>query len=227
MVCPCSSRSLSKFVVLVVVAAMAVSVSGAWADTNLVLNPSFEVYNAGYDYMAEDPYVANWHVGYLAELVVCNKWSPHSGLQSLAMNASDVGWISQNLATVAGGTYNLSFYMSGSFLDNRANDPTRAVEVFWGGASLGPVVFAKPSDWALDNMGWTLESGGALSNLIASGSSTELKFVSLDLSGSWEGAAVLDDLSVTGGAPVPEPGTLGLLLLGLPGLVWFRRRKRT
>ena len=73
-------------------------------------------------------------------------------------------------------------------------------------------------------MGWTLKSGGTLSGLTATGPLTELKFLSLGVGGGyWNQAPAVDDISVT---PVPEPGSLSLLLLGLPGLVWLRRRRR-
>jgi len=39
---PCSSRPLAKSVAFLVLAALAVTVSGAGADINLVLNPGFE-----------------------------------------------------------------------------------------------------------------------------------------------------------------------------------------
>ena len=225
---PCSRRPLSKSFVLLFLAALAVTVSGVGADINLVLNPGFESPSDGrarwvvWSYSPLD----SWnYLEFSEEIMSGGYWTPHSGTQSLSLNGYDgPGWISQNLATVAGGTYDLSFFMSGAFLFQGANDTTRSLVVYWDSDTvpLGTVTFTKPSGWSQSNMGWTLKSGGILSGLTASGPSTELKFVSLE-PGTYEQSPALDDISVTS---VPEPGSLSLLLLALPGVVWLRRRRR-
>ena len=213
----CPGRRLSKSVVFLILAALAVTASGVGADINLVLNPGFENPQTNTRSVGTGD-LANWSAG--SAMLIHDTWTPHSGTQSLSLNAYSPGWISQDLVTVAGGTYDLSFFMSGDFV---TGGTARTLEVFWGGASRGTVVFTRPSDWATNNMGWTLQSGGVLSGLTASGPSTELKFVSLAPDGFHYGPA-LDDISVT--SSVPEPASASLLLLALPGLAWLRLRRR-
>ena len=226
---PRSGRRLSNSVVLLVLAALAVTVSGAGADYNLVLNPGFESphqADTSFPYMGYGQlHPDNWTGGDRREMFMSHAnggwWAPHSGAQSLGLNGTyGPGWISQNLATVAGGTYDLSFFMAGDF---EKGGTARTLEVFWGvGHSLGTVTFTRPSDWSHSSMGWALQSGGILSGLTATGPSTELKFVSLE-PGEYDHGPALDDVRVIA---TPEPGSLSLLLLGLPGLVWLRRRRR-
>ena len=217
---PCSRRPLAKSVALLVLATLAVTVSGAGAD--IVLNGGFESPSKNYSRHVSDIYpLDSWNYAELNEVIIYNTlWAPHSGTQSLALNGFGPGYISQDLATVAGGTYDLSFFMSGAF---ESGGTARTLDVYWDTVRLGTVTFTKPSDWGLQNMGWTLQSGGVLSGLTASGPSTELKFVSLAPDGFHYGPA-LDDISVT--SSVPEPASASLLLLALPGLAWLRRRRR-
>jgi hypothetical protein len=205
--------------VFLVLAALAVTVSGAGAD-NLVLNPGFESpHQNGDSWVDTGSPLANWSAGDGLERLIVGYWPPHSGTQSLALIG---GWISQDLVTVAGGTYDLSFFMSGSSLVWYQH--VRTLEVFWGGAPLGTVSFDLPTD---GSMGWTLKSGGALSGLTATGPSTELRFVGGPYVDYYNGPA-LDEISVTldENSSVPEPASASLLLLGLPGLAWLRRRRR-
>jgi hypothetical protein len=163
-----------------------------------------------------------WTVSGSVDEVTTFEWTPHSGNQSLDLNGLSPGTISQNLATHAGHTYDLTFYMSGNFGDYVGSQ--RSLEVYWGGSPAGTFTFTRPGSPYVygdpSSLGWTLESALGLT---ASGSSTELKFVSLE-SSSYAWGATLDDISVRD--TTPEPGTLSLLLLGLPGAAAFLRRRK-
>ena len=220
---PRSSRPLAKSVVLLVLAALTVTVSGAGADYNLVQNPGFESpdldgWPSRYYSMATSG-LDNWNIPY-GIVHLRADCPPNSGAQSLELLDHYLGCISQNLATVAGGTYNLSFAMTGDF----AYAYDRTVQVWWGGVPLGTFIATRPTGWdPSTNMGWTIRSGGILSGLTASGPSTELGFTGLNQDQFY--GALLDDISVTSSS-VPEPGSLSLLLLALPGVAWLRRRRR-
>jgi hypothetical protein len=107
------------------------------------------------------------------------------------------GYIAQTLATVAGQTYHMSFWLRTSDGGINPQVPPNQFVALWGGVQVASVLDAYTLPWAEYSV-----------NVVATGSSTELKF------GFWHPPAGwgFDDVSVS---PVPEPTTMiaGALLL--------------
>jgi len=119
-----------------------------------------------------------------------------------------LGFLSQNVATVSGASYDLTFRL--------ANDGLTPNEfrVSWN----GDVIFDQIN---LPSFGYTQES---FSNLLATSSSTSIQFGFLNDPGSF----YLDSVYVGAGA-VPEPATLllwGTTMAGLALTRWRRHRRR-
>lgn len=146
-------------------------------------------------------------------------WTAAAGSYSLDLNGSDEGVIYQDLATVSGQRYRLSFYMSGN-LDEGATTRSMQVDVGSGGGDLSQQVdFVVTSSQTTSNMGWQLVTY----SFIASSDTTRLQFTSLETTGSPDAGygAVIDEVSVV---EIPEPSALLLFGAGLAGLGFWRRR---
>src|SRR5581483_7215779 len=127
-------------------------------------------------------------------------WPAASAAQAIDLNAATTGAIGQTLATVAGGTYNLTFAYAGNPDLFCGPQGIKRFEVLWGGASLGVFEF-DTTGHSLDDLGWVR----AARSVTATAASTELRFAS-----QTAGCAgpTLDDIAVT-------PDT-DLALAGLP-----------
>jgi len=114
-------------------------------------------------------------------------------------------YLYQDLTTVAGDTYTLSFEFAG---DGNAME----LQAWFGGTLAEDLV----------NIGDTGLEEYVIPDLVATSTTTELEFLGRQDPGYDE----LTDVSVTTGSSVtPEPGTLGLLGTGVLGLLGFARRK--
>jgi hypothetical protein len=156
--------------------------------------------------------------------VIKTYWTSQEPEQSVDLSGGVRGAIKQSVATTVNQEYRLSFYFAGNFdpAGNTSGDgTTRAVEVFWGGSSLGTFTVTKPATWSFANMGWTAAS------LFVTGTGSDLlEFVDVTSSSmdSRTGMA-LDNVSLVA---VPELSTCAagagaLLILGISG---WRARKR-
>ena len=147
----------------------------------------------------------------------------------IAFNAGDrpaLGTLSQTFGTVPGAQYTLEFdYGVTGFLP--VNQQSLAVTVL--GSDSVAVLFdnvvtddtnnpADPTDNSLTQHVFVFTADGAQATIRFSDVPANAT-VSLD--------GVLDNVSVVGPAPVPEPPTLALLGAALAGLGWSRRGRRT
>ncbi len=168
--------------------------ASAWA-VNIVANPRFETGT-----------FSSWTQSGNTFMSV-GTFSVHSGSYAAWFaQVSSLGYIDQTLASVAGGSYTLSFW-----LQNGSSGGPNRFEVYWDGSLLygGSVMAAQA---------WTQQSY----NVTASTTSTLLKF-GFRHSPSF---FYLDDVSVEASA-VPEPGAFQLTMIGAAMIFAagrFRRR---
>jgi hypothetical protein len=114
--------------------------------------------------------------------------------------------LSQSLATVAGQTYTVSFWLANLGGSEANINTVSSFEVLAGGNSL----------WLLSDKTAT-DYTAYLVHFIATAGSTELVFAARHDENFW----LLDDISVSA---VPEPSTVLLLIAGL-GLIALQRRR--
>jgi hypothetical protein len=122
---------------------------------------------------------------------------------------------SQDLTTNPNGTYNLSFAFNPG-IDTAGG---AEMQVFWNGANIFDQVGGPE--------GWVVES---VNGLVASGSSTELRFSGFQ-NDAFSGIDAVDVEAAAGGPPpngggvLPEPSTWVMLLLGFASLGLAGRRQ--
>lgn len=136
--------------------------------------------------------------------------TPHSGTYSVfAFSNDSIGSLSQSISTVAGMSYQLSFYSKAT-----RNASANLLDVSIGGAS--------PISIAL-----SLSYVQSVINFVATGSSTSIAFLFQTDSGT--GGWSIDDVDVSSAAAVPVPAALPLLAsgLGVIGFAGWRRQRRS
>jgi choice-of-anchor C domain-containing protein len=211
-------RTLTLGLILVMLLACVGAVSA-----NIVSNGGFE--SPGTFSGTFQPFASldGWNVDSGSVDLINTYWENASGSYSIDLAGNAPANISQVLATTPNAKYDLSFQMAG----NPDGAPTtKQVEVFWDGASQGIFTFATTGH-SLASMGWTPK---VKTGLVASGSSTVLKFV--DVSGTDFYGAALDDIVVEPSqstTPVPEFPTVALpaaFIIGLVGAVLFIQRTK-
>jgi len=118
-----------------------------------------------------------------------------------------LGFITQNLSTTVGGTYDLAFW-----LQNDSGTPVNHFEAAWNGV----IIFALDDSPAFPYTLFTFP-------VTATSASTPLQFGFRHDPSFWD----FDDVSVAAAAAAAVPGPSSLLLIGsgLAGLaIWWRRR---
>jgi choice-of-anchor C domain-containing protein len=138
--------------------------------------------------------------------------NPTAGGGSVDLNGGDAGGISQAV-TLGGGTYQLSFYLSGN---PDGGDPLKSLAVSIGDLSNQIFTFTTGTNSHAD-MQYVLESvtfhAGAGTNV--------LSFLSQDAGTSY--GAVIGGISISA---IPEPATWTMLILGLGGIGMMLRKNR-
>jgi hypothetical protein len=127
------------------------------------------------------------------------------GEQCITGTMAEQAYLFQDLTTVTGDTYTLSFEFAGD------GDPMELQA--WFGGTLAEDLLNIPD---------TTLTEYVVTDLVATSTTTELEFLGRQDPGFDE----LTDVSVTDNSTVtPEPGTLGLLGTGVLGLIGVARRK--
>jgi hypothetical protein len=118
-----------------------------------------------------------------------------------------VGTLSQSVAVVPGASYTLTFYLSN--LDTGGGPSSFSVQ-------LGSTTFSLPNNFlAFGYSKFTV-------NTVATGPSLGVTFSFFNVPTLW----LLDDASLTGPSPVPEPKTWALMAGGLMGVGFIAVRRR-
>jgi hypothetical protein len=131
-----------------------------------------------------------------------------AGSYSAAFGPLDsIGTLSQSFSVVPGATYKLSFYLSNYF---GAGGPSSF------SVTLGSSSFALPDDFP--DFGY----GKFSLSTVAASSTLGLTFSFHNEPGYW----LLDDVSVAGPSPVPEPATLALMIAGIGVVGSLAKRRR-
>lgn len=193
-----------------------------------VANGSFEdiaVGSGGFDNYASGSTIGGWTVGGGGVDLIGTFWNAQDGNQSLDLNRTEPGSISQTLmGLTVGQLYEVTFFLSGNRerADGSPAEPQlRTLDLTVGGTTQGftfDTEASSPVSAQPDSMNWERNTF----RFVASSPSEMLTFTSATqtTSGSSPAGPALDNVSISA---VPLPLGLGLLLSALGGLVAWRR----
>jgi len=195
-----------------------VAATSCVASAEVVTNGDFWVnyydYSQGVvDFTPTHGYLPGWTVDDGSVDLVCGAYwqAPGSAMESIDMNGSDMGSLSQQLSLRAGSKYVLSFYVSANpYRDGLSKHLELTID---GHTQLYTV---DKSDISYRDMKWKLETY----SFKATSDTATLRFASLD-AGSPFGPAI----GAVHCEAVPEPITLSLCA-GALGLALARRRRQ-
>ncbi len=177
----------------------AVALSGAALAFSGPTNASFETgtyfdNGSGFEQLnAGDTSIDGWTVDAGSVDWVGTYWPAQDGSMSIDMSGLEPGTLSQTFATTIGGTYSVSFYLSG----NPAGPPAvKTLDVSATGGTVSSYSFDASGN-TLTSMIWTQETY----SFLATGTSTTLSFISTT-PGPFGPA--LDDVVVTETVPTKD-----------------------
>jgi len=174
------------------------SLSQANASINLILNPTFNTSD-----------FTDWSVTGASAAVVP---SAGTGFSNAAQFGDTIDTVSQTVSTVAGDTYDVSYYFK---ITNTSQSPDNSFDVTFGGQTLG-----SGTDSFFPNYAELIEP------VTASGPSSTIDFTGTSSGGN----IFVSNVVVTDEGVVPEPSTVAVLSIagvGLAGLILSRRRQRS
>lgn len=215
-----------------VIAIVAVSLAGvAAAGPSIVTNGGFEssaIPGEWQNAPLGSTLITGWTIGgteYGVDLVR-GLWQQTEGYQSVDLNGSGPlgpnknGWILQDIATVSGQWYEVSFSLSGNPGGSSGivppAYPAKEMKVT-AGTSVHEFVFDKANN-RLQDMMWERHSF----SFLADSSTTTLKFESIGPTTLNGCGPVIDDVSLV--SVVPVPGALLLAGIGTALVGWVRGR---
>lgn len=201
----------------------ALALLGASASAvNLIQNGSFEIGPDPGTFISlgnGNTSITGWTVGGAGIDYIGTYWQPQDGARSIDLNQLNLGSVSQQVTTVAGQLYRISFWMSGNPDGNNSNsqfllnfnafDTVNNATVFSQNAS-----YQNPH--TRTNMLWEQRTF----EFTASSSSTLLTFAGVAPPGAF--GAALDNISMEA---VPEPFTMALMG-GAAATAFARVRRR-
>lgn len=219
------------------VAAVAAVLMAGTAQANLLTNGSFELGVTppigGFKVLSPgNTDLAGWTIGGAegVDWVPNEYWQAADGNFSLDMNALGIGTVTQSFATVAGGTYTVTYSLSMNPDTNNTFPIPRLLTVAATDTTTNTVVGQSDLIEPFNSFGSQLSPGSMnwqtrTLTFTATGTSTSLSFIS---GNDYAGGFVLDNVSVEGAgdpAQVPAPAGLLLGLFGAAVGLRFRRRK--
>ncbi|HLZ73855.1 PEPxxWA-CTERM sorting domain-containing protein [Phenylobacterium sp.] len=224
--------TLRSLLLIAVSTATLAGAQAAQAATNLLTNGGFDDIGAGAvpeGWGGLTYYTDGTHPGHVAlpgwtveagsvDLTSTSSgWGPADmGPYSLDINGWSAGTISQQFATVAGQTYNVSY----AFSRNEAgspNDPVQATVAAGGVSRLISVSYEDPSFGSIGHMLW--HHGGF--SFVGDGNEATIRLAAVTDSNA---GVFFDTVSVTGG--VPEPAAWALMIVGFGGVGAVLRSRR-
>jgi choice-of-anchor C domain-containing protein len=195
------------------------------AHANLISDGDFNSPSGGGSFVTYGggSLIGPWTVTGASVDLIGGYWqAPTTGGGSVDLDGNAPGGLTQNIKTVAGQTYDLSFYLSGN-PDGYPNTKTLNVSAGTASPTLTYTIGANTHS----NMLYVPES----IVFIATAASTQIAFTSGDVGSPY--GPVIGGVSVIAVSPaggitsaVPEPMTVAILGFGLAGIGLLRQRRR-